>query len=366
MKHARRHGLMTSACLVLLVGVLAGCGGSSSSSSGGSSGSGSTTGHSGGTMVLAWNGIGSSIDPAVDYDQNWTLLNLIYDGLLTWKKVGGSDGNTLVPDLAQAIPQATDGGKTYVFHLRPGIMYSDGTAVKASDFLRAIEREFTVPGPVGSFYQGIVGGDACAKTPKTCDLSKGIVADDAAGTVTFHLVSPDPDFLQKLALPFGYAVPSNTPDKEVGPSNPLPATGPYMIDHYTPNQEILLVRNPKFHEWSKDAQPQGYPDKIDIRLSLTSEAEVTMVEKGQADWMYDQPPSDRLNEIATQYTNQVHLNPVPQVYHMAMNTRVAPFDNVKVRQALNYATDRAAIIKAWGGPQVATPTCQILPPDFTG
>ena len=127
MKHARRHGLMTSACLVLLVGVLAGCGGSSSSSSGGSSGSASTTGHKGGTMVLAWNGIGSSIDPAVDYDQNWTLLNLIYDGLLTWKKVGGSDGNTLVPDLAQEIPQATDGGKTYVFHLRPGIMYSDGT-----------------------------------------------------------------------------------------------------------------------------------------------------------------------------------------------------------------------------------------------
>ena len=367
MQHARRHGLMAGACLVLLVGVLAGCGGSSSSSSGGSSGSGgSTTGHMGGTMVLAWNGIGSSIDPAVDYDQNWTLLNMIYDGLVTWKKVGGSDGNTLVPDLAQQIPQATDGGKTYVFHLRPGIMYSDGTPVKASDFLRAIEREFTVPGPVGSFYQGIVGGDACAKTSKSCDLSKGIVADDAAGTVTFHLTAPDPDFLQKLALPFAYAVPSNTPDKEVGPSNPLPATGPYMIDHYTPNQEILLVRNPKFHEWSKDAQPQGYPDKIDIRLSLTSEAEVTMVEHGQADWMYDQPPSDRLNEIATKYTNQVHLNPVPQVYHMALNTRVAPFDNVKVRQAVNYATDRAAIIKAWGGPQVATPTCQILPPDFPG
>ena len=73
--------------------------------------------------------------------------------------------------------------------------------------MRAIEREFTVPGPVGSFYQGIVGGDACAKTPKTCDLSKGIVADNAAGTVTFHLTGPDPDFLQKLALPFGYAVP---------------------------------------------------------------------------------------------------------------------------------------------------------------
>jgi peptide/nickel transport system substrate-binding protein len=363
MNQIRRNGWVGAACIALLVGGLTGCGGGSSTSTGASSGGG---GHRGGTLVLDWNGIGSSIDPAVDYDQNWGLLNLVYDGLVTWKKVGGPAGNTLVPDLATSVPTPTNGGKTYTFTLRKNVKFSDGTAVKASDFLRAIEREFTVPGPVGSFYQGIVGGDACAKTPKTCDLSKGIVTDDAAGTVTFHLTGPDPDFLQKLALPFGYAVPANTPDKEVGPSSPLPATGPYMIDHYTPNQEILLVRNPHFRQWSKDAQPAGYPDQIEIRLSLTTEAEVTQIEQNQADWMYDQPPNDRLNEIATKYANQVHLNPVPQVYHMAMNTRVAPFDDVKVRQAVNYATDRSAIVKAWGGPQLATPTCQILPPDFPG
>src|SRR5207253_2488058 len=137
----------------------------------------------------------------------------------------------------------------YSFTLRKGIKYSTGALVKASDFVRTFERQFTVPGPVGSFYQGIVGGDACAKTPKTCDLSQGIVADDAAGTVTFHLTAADPDFTQKLAQPFGFVVPSSTPDKEVGPSNPLPATGPYMFDHYTPNQEILLVRNPYFKQW---------------------------------------------------------------------------------------------------------------------
>jgi peptide/nickel transport system substrate-binding protein len=364
MNQIRRNSWVGAACLALLVGVLTGCGGGSSTST---STSGSTGGdHRGGTLVLDWNGIGSSIDPAVDYDQNWTLLNLVYDGLVTWKKVGGSAGNTLVPDLATSVPTPTDGGKTYTFTLRKNVRFSNGTAVKASDFLRAIEREFTVPGPVGSFYQGLIGGDACAKTPKTCDLSKGIVTDDAAGTVVFHLTQPDPDFLQKLALPFGYAVPANTPDKEVGPSSPLPATGPYMIDHYTPNQEILLVRNPHFRQWSKDAQPAGYPDRIEVRLSLTTEAEVTQIEQNQADWMYDQPPNDRLNEIATKYPNHVHLNPVPQVYHMAMNTRAAPFDNLKVRQAVNYATDRSAIVKAWGGPQLATPTCQILPPDFPG
>jgi hypothetical protein len=364
MNQVRRNSWVGAACIALLVGALAGCGGGGGSSA--STGTTTAGDHRGGTLVLDWNGIGSSIDPAVDYDQNWGLLNLVYDGLVTWKKVGGPAGNTLVPDLATSVPTPTDGGKTYTFTLRKNIRFSNGAAVKASDFLRAIEREFTVPGPVGSFYQGIVGGNACAKTPKTCDLSKGIVTDDAAGTVTFHLTQPDPDFLQKLALPFGYAVPANTPDKEVGPSSPLPATGPYMIDHYTPNQEILLVRNPHFRQWSKDAQPAGYPDQIEIRLSLTTEAEVTQIEQNQADWMYDQPPNDRLNEIATKYPNQVHLNPVPQVYHMAMNTRAAPFDNLKVRQAVNYATDRSAIVKAWGGPQLATPTCQILPPDFPG
>jgi peptide/nickel transport system substrate-binding protein len=365
MQQPRTRSFTFALLVALAVAGLAGCGGSSSNS-GSSAGSTGGAEHRGGTMVLAWNGIGSSIDPAVDYDQNWTILWLMYDGLVTWKKVGGSDGNTLVPDLATSIPKPTDGGTTYTFTLRKAVKFSDGTPVQASDFVRAIEREFTVPGPVGSLYQGIVGGDACAKTPKTCDLSRGIVADDAAGTVSFHLVGPDPDFLQKLALPFGYAVPADTPDKEVGPSNPLPATGPYMIDHYTPNQEILLVRNPQFHEWSHDAQPNVYPDKIQIKLSLTTESEVTMIEHSEADWMYDQPPSDRLNEIASQYADQVHLNPVPQVFHMAMNTRVAPFDNVKVRQAMNYATDRNAIIKVWGGPQVATPTCQILPPNFPG
>ena len=92
---------------------------------------------------------------------------------------------------------------------------------------------------------------------------------------------------------------------------------------------------------------------------------MTQVEQGQSDWMYDQPPSDRLDEIATKYPTGAH-EPGAQVFHMAMNTRVAPFDNMKVRQAMNYATDRNAMIKVCGGPQVATATCQILPPDFPG
>ena len=348
--------------LVLLVAVGCGGGGSAGSSGGGSSGGAD---HRGGTLVIAWNGIGSSIDTSIDYDQNWGILTLTNDGLTGYKHVGGAAGNTLVPDLAESLPTPTDGGRTYAFTLRPGIRYSTGQAVKASDFRYTIEREFRIHGPVPNFYQGIVGGDACLAKASSCDLSKGIVTDDAARTITFHLTRPDPDFLHKLSVPFAYVVPSGTPNQEVS-TTPLPATGPYMIDHYSPNSELLLVRNPHFTQWSKDAQPDGYPDRIDIKLRQTTESEVTMIEQGQADWMYDQPPADRLNELGTKYADQLHINPVPQVYHMALNTRVAPFDNVDVRRALNYATDRSAVVKIWGGSTLAKPTCQILPPDFPG
>jgi hypothetical protein len=86
MNQIRRNSWVGAACLALLVGVLTGCGGGSSASTGASTGGSGN--HRGGTLVLDWNGIGSSIDPAVDYDQNWGLLNLVYDGLVTWKKVG--------------------------------------------------------------------------------------------------------------------------------------------------------------------------------------------------------------------------------------------------------------------------------------
>jgi peptide/nickel transport system substrate-binding protein len=120
--------------------------------------------------------------------------------------------------------------------------------------------------------------------------------------------------------------------------------------------------------WSKDAQPEGMPDEIVQRFGLTVEAEVTQVEQGQADFIAnaDSIPSDRLGEISTRYASQVHINPLTAVFYFAMNTRIPPFNNLKARQAVNFATDRKALVKIYGGPKLATPTCQILPPNFPG
>ena len=321
--------------------------------------------HRGGTLKMIWQGAGSSIDTAVDYDPNWFILRMTGDGLMAWKQVGGTAGNDLVPDLATSAPTPTDSGKTYKFSLRPGIKYSTGATVKATDFPYTMTREFKVPGPGVGLYSGIVGAPACIAKPKTCDLSKGVQADDAAGTVTFHLSAPDADFLQKLALPFGYVVPAGTPNVDTG-RKPLPATGPYMIKSYDPTKLMVLVRNPVFKQWSADAQPDGYPDVIQMTIGIADEDAVTQVENGQADWAYDPPPADRLNEVATKYADQIHISPTPNNYFMALNTKVAPFDNVAVRQALNFATDRKAVIQLFGGPRLAQPSCQILPPNFPG
>ena len=118
--------------------------------------------------------------------------------------------------------------------------------MKPSDFVTTFERQFTVPGPT-SFYAGIVGASACK--PSHCDLSKGVVADDSAYTLTIHLTAPDPEFLDKLALPFAYVVPANTSKKLTG-NNVPPGTGPYMWKSYNPNKEAVLVRNPYFKVWN--------------------------------------------------------------------------------------------------------------------
>ena len=164
----------------------------------------------------------------------WQMLSVTNDGLVGYRRAGGPAGDTLVPDLATALPAPADGGRTYTFHLRPGIRYSNGTPVRPEDFRHAIERVFaSTPGGAAAYYTGIIGAGQCQRTPGHCDLARGIVTNDQADTVTFHLTAPDPEFLYKLAFPFADAVPAGTPDHQIGPAQ-LPATGPYMTQSFVP------------------------------------------------------------------------------------------------------------------------------------
>ena len=330
--------------------------------------------HRGGTLVIvtpaAFSTSGAmwidSVDPAFyNIANNPQFTGLAYDGLVTFQQSPGADGLRLVPDLAESIPAAADGGATCAFRIRPGIRYSDGQPLRASDFRRGIERLFRVGSPGVSLYSGLVGAAACAQRPASCDLSRGIVIDDAAGTVTFHLSAPDPEFLFKLTeFAFAAPIPPGTPDRENG-SHTVPGTGPYEIARVS-GTEVRFVRNPFFREWSHAAQPAGNPDSIVWRAVPTVQDAVTAIEQGRADWLLGQVPAAQYQQLELQDPAQLHSSPQFAVEFLPLNTHLAPFNDVRVRQALNYAIDRGEIVQLYGGPSFATPTCQPIAPGLPG
>ncbi len=323
--------------------------------------------HRGGTMRLLARSAAGTLDPHINYtDQGWQMYQPIYDGLVAFRKAEGMDGFTIVPDLAEALPAVSNDGKTFTFKLRKGIKFSTGQEVGVKDVVASFQRIFKVSGPTsGTFYAGIVGVDKCLADTKSCTLEGGVVGDEAAGTVTINLVKPDAELLYKLALPHAVTLPADTPAEDMG-SVPIPSTGPYMISAFDPNKGMTVSRNPHFKQWSEEAQPDGYPDTVQYDFGLSEEAAVTAIQNGEADWMFDALPSDRLAELGTKYKDQLHIAPLSAWWYAPLNTRLAPFDNVKARQAVAFAVDRNTLVKLFGGKVLASPVCQVLPPDFPG
>jgi ABC-type transport system substrate-binding protein len=324
--------------------------------------------HRGGTLTAVYSeGNVNTIDPAAATSTNVPppqFLGLINDGLVTLNHVAGPDGTRLVPDLALALPAPADHGRTYTFRLRPGIRYSTGALVRPGDVTRSFERLFQLGGAGAPSYQAISGAAACLRAPSTCDLSRGVASDDRAGTVTFHLTQPDPDFLSKLALAYADVLPATTPGREA--RTPLPATGPYMISRYTPGQDLLMVRNPRFREWSAAAQPAGDPDRILIRLDLSGARGAAAVADGTSDFLLSigQVPSGAA--YFQHHRSQLRINPLLITSFLSLNVNAAPFNDLRVRRAVNLALDRGRAAAGYGGPLVAQPTCQILPPGLVG
>jgi len=332
--------------------------------------------HRGGTLkVISTSRTFDSLDPALGYDgPALDLLNMLYDGLTAFQRVGNPDGTRLVPDLATSLPVPSDDGRTYVFHLRPDIRYSNGQLVRPRDFRYALERVFALH-PSLPFYDRLRGAARCIRQPKHCDLSAGVVTNERRNTVTFHLVAPDPEFLQKLTFAFAAPAPAGTPKRETI----VPTTGPYHITSYKfierrpgyrTERRLELARNPHFHEWSAAATPDGYADRISWTFlphrAASARKAVRAVERGRADVLFDPVPRELVREVQTQYAAQAHAHPTWGVTYLFLNSRVPPFNDPRVRQAANYAANRSAAVPAAAQVLGSEPTCQILPPNFPG
>jgi YVTN family beta-propeller protein len=318
--------------------------------------------HRGGTLTLAYPTL-----PATDPIQEYSPVGIsaqaaVYDGLVALRRAGGAAGLTLVPDLAIRLPRPADGGRTYTFTLRRGVRYSNGARVRASDFRRGFERQVTM-GVDPGYYDEVLGAQVCRQHPQRCDLSPGIIVDDEAGTVTFRLSKADPDFLYKLALWFAAPAAPDAPAHRIVKGPPfLPGTGPYMISQYRPNVALILVRNPYFRQWSYAAQPAGYPSIIRYKVVPGQAKQESEVRAGRADLT---SAGSNGQSLAIRYPARVHSTLRQSTTFLFLNTRQPPFTSLKARQAINYAIDRAQMLRLFGlAPGQAAVTCQILPAGF--
>jgi peptide/nickel transport system substrate-binding protein len=361
-------------CAVACVGAaltLTACGGGGS---GGSSTTGGTvtdaaigsSGNEGGTLTAAYAAFPDYLDPALSHTgEGWTAMYDTYIPLLTYAHANGAAGGKVIPGLAAAMPKVSDGGKTYTLKLRQGLKYSNGEPVVASDFTHSLERVYLLNSSGSPFYDDIVGAEQFAKTKK--GGIPGVETDDKTGTITIHLTRPRGTFENELALPFVALLPAKTPDEDLTP-DPPPATGPYMITSVKQGAGWEYERNPQWAATNGKLMPQipsGHVDKIQIKVLRNPQTEVNEVENGSLDWMANQVPPDRYQEVLSKYEgSQFRVEPTVSTYFFWMNTTTAPFDDLKVRQAVNYAIDPRALERIYSGRLEGGQ--QILPPEMPG
>ncbi|HEY2480544.1 MAG TPA: ABC transporter substrate-binding protein [Solirubrobacterales bacterium] len=357
----RKAFLLAAAC-VLAAFALAACG------SGGSSNSGdaTTAGHEGGTLLGAYASFPDYLDPALSHTlEGWTATYDTYVPLLTYAHESGEAGGKVIPGLATELPKVTDGGKTYTLTLRKGLKYSNGEPVVASDFTHSLERAFVLNSGGSPFYEGVVGAALFMKTKE--GGIPGIETDDKTGQITIHLTAPDGSFESELALPYVALLPAKTPDEDLS-ADPPPATGPYVITSSKPGQGWEYERNPQWAKANEKLLPQlpsGHVDKIKIQVLRNPQTEVNEVESGKLDWMGNELPPDRYQAVKSKYEGtQFRVEPTFSNYFFRMNTTQAPFNDVKVRQAVNYAINPAALERIYSGRLEAGQ--QILPPGMPG
>jgi peptide/nickel transport system substrate-binding protein len=347
--------------LVLLVFVLAGASALGLAACGGGS-----SGKEGGTLTGSYAEFPEYLDPALAYSsESWTAIYNTYIPLLTYAHADGSAGSKVIPGLATSLPKISNGGKTYTLTLRKGLKYSDGTQVRASDFPASVERMLALESGGTSFYTGIVGAEKFAETKQ--GPINGIRADDKTGKIVIDLTAPRGTFTNELALPFVAPLPKGTPVKNLTADLP-PATGPYEIVKSEPGRGWSYERNPQWAKANGKLMPEipgGHVDKIDIRVVSNDSTQVNEVERGKTDWMQTALPADLYSKVKEQFEGtQFRVEPTVSTYYFWMNVTKAPFDDLKVRQAVNYAVNPEALERIYAG--TLTPLHQILPPGMPG
>ena len=324
--------------------------------------------HRGGTLTFVSDSPPVA-DPTLAYDPvNTPVFATVYDSLTALRRSGGAAGLTLVPDLARTLPRPADGGTTYTFTLRRGIRYSSGARPcgRPTSAAASSASSSTGPRPVSrttTTASSVHQRAASTRNGATCPPGSSPTTRRARSPSTW----PRPTLTSCTSSRWSLVAPAppGTPDRVISRAPFLPGTGPYMISQVRPGKSMTLVRNPYFRQWSYAAQPAGYPSVIRYERMADLRRQESAVIAGRADLALLLPGDDQ--SLAVRYPARVHFGLGLGTGYVSLNTRLPPFTNIKARQAVNYAIDRARIIQlADAAPVQAAATCQMLPPDFPG
>jgi peptide/nickel transport system substrate-binding protein len=350
--------------LALAVGLawsVAACG---SSGNGASSGS-SAGGKEGGRATVIMGTAPDFLDPAMGFTNESVEADWIsYTPLVTERHAEGQAGTEIIPGLADALPQVSADGKTYTMTLRKGLVYSDGTPVKASDFTHAIERAIKLNWGGKSFFTGYIAGASAYDTGKAKTIS-GIQADDATGKIVIKLTQPYGPFTYVLTFPSAAPVPSSTPFKNLS-NDPPPGVGPYMVTSVVPNRSFTVKKNPRFAALKIPSIPLGHLDAIDVTIDTNTQSEAEKVLDDQADNFdaNDTLPPALLPQIEARAADRFRKATLPSTFFFFLNTTTKPFDNALAREAVATAIDRDALSRLASG--FLTPTCFFIPQGLVG
>ncbi|MBY3366845.1 ABC transporter substrate-binding protein [Rhizobium laguerreae] len=311
----------------------------------------------GGDIVVTYKDDITTLDPAIGYDWvNWSMIKSLYSRLMDYAP--GTPNP--VPSLAESFTVSPD-GLIYTFKLHKGVKFSNGREVVASDVKYSIERAVDpkTQGPGAGFF-GAIKGFEDETGGKTTTLSGIETPDD--GTVIFNLSRPDATFLHVLAINFASVVPKEAVEAAAGDFGKKPVgSGTFILKDWTIGQQLVFERN-------KDYFVKGVPYIDSFKVEVGQEPLVALLrlQKGEVDIAGDGIPPAKFLEIKNSADGAQMIVDGEQLHtgYITLNTKVKPFDNVKVRQALNMAINKERITRILNGR--ATPANQPLPPLMPG
>ena len=321
--------------------------------------------------VLRPDGLVFSTDPAVAFGGT-QVYYATCALLLTYPDRPFPDGAKLVPDVAEALPIVSDGGRTYTFRVRTGFRFSppSNAPVTAESFRHTIER---VLHPRTKSFDAFYWADVVGFRAFRAERAKHLAGVTARGdTLTIRLKAPSGTLPARLATTVFCAVPPNTPVSAAG-IDEIPMAGPYYFASYSPRRRLVLRRNPNYG----GSRPARFRE-IAIDLNVPAARAVAAVDAGRSDYV-NVVPLDRVpalerrygpRSIAARTGHQRYFSGVdPTLHYFALNARRPLLAGARMRQAVNEALDRRALARSTldppaGGP--GRPTDQFTPPGLPG